>query len=49
MKYIPSMYRFHFSFAEYSDYNRQNFGVLRVMNDDLVQVLRVLRCVMYSV
>jgi quercetin 2,3-dioxygenase len=28
--------RFHFSFAEYSD-GPSNFGVLRVMNDDLVQ------------
>jgi hypothetical protein len=29
--------RFHFSFAEYSNPDNQNFGVLRVMNDDLVQ------------
>eukprot|EP00051_Salpingoeca_urceolata_P002222 m.48216 g.48216 ORF g.48216 m.48216 type:complete len:269 (+) comp11980_c0_seq1:316-1122(+) len=29
--------RFHFSFAEYHDSERSNFGVLRVMNDDLVQ------------
>jgi len=29
--------RFHFSFAEYSNPRNQNFGVLRVMNDDLVQ------------
>jgi quercetin 2,3-dioxygenase len=29
--------RFHFSFAEYSDYKNSDFGVLRVMNDDLVQ------------
>lgn len=29
--------RFHFSFAEYSNPGNQNFGVLRVMNDDLVQ------------
>lgn len=29
--------RFHFSFAEYHDRDRSNFGVLRVMNDDLVQ------------
>eukprot|EP00960_Hanusia_phi_P015987 471178-Hanusia_phi.AAC.1 len=30
--------RFHFSFAEYSNPKNSNFGVLRVMNDDLVQV-----------
>ncbi len=29
--------RFHFSFAEYSSRHNQDFGVLRVMNDDLVQ------------
>ena len=29
--------RFHNSFAEYHDLARSNFGVLRVMNDDLVQ------------
>jgi quercetin 2,3-dioxygenase len=29
--------RFHFSFAEYSNPRNTNFGVLRVMNDDLVQ------------
>jgi len=29
--------RFHFSFAEYSAAGNQRFGVLRVMNDDLVQ------------
>eukprot|EP00924_Labyrinthula_sp_SR-Ha-C_P002937 snap_masked-scaffold_13-processed-gene-11.47-mRNA-1 protein AED:0.00 eAED:0.00 QI:0/-1/0/1/-1/1/1/0/279 len=29
--------RFHFSFAEYFDKNRYKYGVLRVMNDDLVQ------------
>jgi quercetin 2,3-dioxygenase len=29
--------RFHFSFAEYSSYKNSDFGVLRVMNDDLVQ------------
>jgi redox-sensitive bicupin YhaK (pirin superfamily) len=29
--------RFHFSFAEYNNPANQNFGVLRVMNDDLVQ------------
>jgi redox-sensitive bicupin YhaK (pirin superfamily) len=29
--------RFHFSFAEYSNHKNSNFGVLRVMNDDLVQ------------
>jgi redox-sensitive bicupin YhaK (pirin superfamily) len=32
--------RFHFSFAEYHNRNNQNFGVLRVMNDDLVQPKR---------
>eukprot|EP00439_Symbiodinium_sp_Y106_P058018 s1525_g8.t1 len=31
--------RFHFSFAEYG-HGPNNFGVLRVMNDDLVQPLR---------
>ena len=29
--------RFHFSFAEYSNRRNDNFGVLRVMNDDFVQ------------
>jgi len=29
--------RFHFSFAEYHSAQNSNFGVLRVMNDDLVQ------------
>ena len=29
--------RFHFSFAEYSNPRNTNFGVMRVMNDDLVQ------------
>eukprot|EP01065_Artemidia_motanka_P011190 TRINITY_DN1600_c0_g1_i2.p2 TRINITY_DN1600_c0_g1~~TRINITY_DN1600_c0_g1_i2.p2 ORF type:complete len:270 (+),score=81.08 TRINITY_DN1600_c0_g1_i2:61-870(+) len=29
--------RFHFSFAEYRGTRNNNFGVLRVMNDDLVQ------------
>jgi redox-sensitive bicupin YhaK (pirin superfamily) len=29
--------RFHFSFAEYRNSGNNNFGVLRVMNDDLVQ------------
>lgn len=29
--------RFHFSFAEYRSARNSNFGVLRVMNDDLVQ------------
>lgn len=28
--------RFHFSFAEYRDFNNLNFGVLRVLNDDIV-------------
>merc|ERR1719263_1909714 len=32
--------RFHFSFAEYHDRSRSNFGVLRVLNDDLVQPAR---------
>jgi len=32
--------RFHFSFAEYSNPKNTNFGVLRVMNDDLVQPRR---------
>jgi len=32
--------RFHFSFAEYSNYKNTNFGVLRVLNDDLVQPAR---------
>lgn len=32
--------RFHFSFAEYSNRANQDFGVLRVMNDDLVQPRR---------
>lgn len=29
--------RFHFSFAEYNNPRNSNFGILRVMNDDLVQ------------
>ena len=29
--------RFHFSFAEYRNSDNSNFGVMRVMNDDLVQ------------
>jgi redox-sensitive bicupin YhaK (pirin superfamily) len=32
--------RFHFSFAEYSNHRNTGFGVLRVMNDDLVQPSR---------
>ena len=32
--------RFHFSFAEYHNPSNSNFGVLRVMNDDLVQPKR---------
>mmetsp|Transcript_8078 Transcript_8078/g.9270 ORF Transcript_8078/g.9270 Transcript_8078/m.9270 type:complete len:265 (-) Transcript_8078:135-929(-) len=32
--------RFHFAFAEYRDPSNTNFGVLRVMNDDLVQPSR---------
>lgn len=32
--------RFHFSFAEYRDARNQNFGALRVLNDDLVQPAR---------
>jgi len=32
--------RFHFSFAEYNTRKNANFGVLRVMNDDLVQPAR---------
>jgi hypothetical protein len=32
--------RFHFSFAEYSNPRNQQFGVLRVLNDDLVQPQR---------
>lgn len=29
--------RFHFSFAEYRNYDNMNFGVLRVLNDDYAQ------------
>lgn len=32
--------RFHFSFAEYNNPANSQFGVLRVMNDDLVQAKR---------
>ena len=32
--------RFHFSFAEYSNPRNTSFGVLRVLNDDLVQPSR---------
>jgi len=28
--------RFHFSFAEYKNYDNINFGVLRVLNDDII-------------
>ncbi len=28
--------RFHFSFAEYRNYDNMNFGVLRVLNDDII-------------
>ncbi len=28
--------RFHFSFAEYRNFDNMNFGVLRVLNDDIV-------------
>lgn len=28
--------RFHFSFAEYTNRNNMNFGVLRVLNDDII-------------
>lgn len=28
--------RFHFSFAEYRDFNNINFGALRVLNDDII-------------
>lgn len=29
--------RFHFSFAQYRNYDNMNFGVLRVLNDDLIR------------
>ena len=29
--------RFHFSFAEYRNHNNLKFGVLRVLNDDIIQ------------
>ncbi len=29
--------RFHFSFAEYHNWHNMNFGVLRVLNDDIVK------------
>jgi hypothetical protein len=32
--------RFHFSFAEYSNHKNTGFGILRVLNDDLVQPSR---------
>jgi len=28
--------RFHFSFADYVNYDNTNFGVLRVLNDDII-------------
>ena len=28
--------RFHFSFADYKNYDNMNFGVLRVLNDDII-------------
>jgi redox-sensitive bicupin YhaK (pirin superfamily) len=28
--------RFHFSFAEYTNRNNMNFGILRVLNDDII-------------
>ncbi|MFT5660950.1 MAG: redox-sensitive bicupin YhaK (pirin superfamily) [Sulfurimonas sp.] len=28
--------RFHFSFAEYRNYENMNFGVMRVLNDDII-------------
>ena len=28
--------RFHFSFSEYRDFENMNFGVLRVLNDDII-------------
>ncbi|QSZ41822.1 cupin domain-containing protein [Sulfurimonas aquatica] len=28
--------RFHFSFADYRNYDNMNFGVLRVLNDDII-------------
>jgi len=32
--------RFHFSFAEYHDRNNMHYGVLRVMNDDIIAAHR---------
>ena len=37
--------RFHFSFADYWDNSRMNFGALRVVNDDLVQPRAGFGCV----
>ena len=28
--------RFHFSFADYRNHDNVNFGVLRVLNDDII-------------
>ena len=33
--------RFHFSFAEYRDFNNINFGSLRVLNDDIIHAISI--------